>query len=210
LLRRQSSCHMLLADFETWLRDDQDCGDLTVNAYLTDVQNFALWLKQTHGREYLVERVTPTDIKDYRTWLQAVQKQKASSINRRLAALRTFFKWATLSDCVRRSPLNGIKPLRKQEAPPRWLEPQAEHKLQQALELHAPSVSTETPLRPFERLLYRDVSMLMLMWKAGLRVSEVTALDLDDVKIQSSRRGTAEVRGEGSQDAHRTIERRCD
>ena len=36
--------------------------------------------------------------------------------------------------------------------------------------------------------------MLMLMWKAGLRVSEVTALDLADVTIQSSQRGTVEVR----------------
>jgi site-specific recombinase XerD len=184
----------LLADFETWLRDDQDRGDLTVKAYLTDVQNFAIWLKQTYGREYQVERVTPTDIKDYRTWLQTIQKQKASSINRRLSALRTFFKWAALSDRVGRSPLNGIKPLRQQEAPPRWLDPQAEHKLQQALELHAPPVSAETPLRPFERLLYRDVAMLLLMWKAGLRVSEVAALDFSDVKIQSSKRGTVEVR----------------
>jgi integrase/recombinase XerC len=184
----------LLPGFETWLREDQDRGDLTVSAYLTDVQNFAIWLKQTYSREYPVERVTPTDIKDYRTWLQAVQKQKASSVNRRLAALRTFFKWATLSEHIGRSPLNGIKPLKKQEAPPRWLEPQAEHKLQQAIELHAPAVSVETNLRPFERLLYRDVAMLELMWKAGLRVSEVTALDLADVTIQSSQRGTVEVR----------------
>lgn len=184
----------LLTDFETWLRDDQDRGDLTVTAYLTDVQNFAIWLKQSYGHEYNVERVTPTDIKDYRTWLQTVQKQKSSSINRRLAALRTFFNWATLSNRVGRNPLNGIKPLRQQEAPPRWLDPQAEHKLQQALELHAPAVSAETPLRPFERLLYRDVAMLMLMWKAGLRVSEVAALDIGDLKIQSSKRGTVEVR----------------
>lgn len=184
----------LLTDFETWLRDDQDRSDLTVKAYLTDVQNFAIWLKHTYGHEYQVERITPTDIKDYRTWLQAVQKQKASSINRRLAALRTFFSWTTLTDRIARSPLQGIKPLRQQEAPPRWLDPQAEHKLQQALELHAPPVSAKTLLRPFERLLYRDVAMLILMWKAGLRVSEVAALDLGDVKIQSSKRGTVEVR----------------
>jgi hypothetical protein len=52
----------LRADFETWLREDQDRGDLTVKAYLVDVQNFAIWLKQTNGRESEVERVTPTDI----------------------------------------------------------------------------------------------------------------------------------------------------
>lgn len=96
-------------------------------------------------------QVTPTDIKDYRTWLSAVKKQKASSVNRRLAALRTFFKWAVLAEQTGRNPLNGIKALRKQAAAPRWLEPQADHKLQYALELHAPAVyrrNNPATLRP--------------------------------------------------------------
>jgi integrase/recombinase XerC len=184
----------LLDDFKKWLRDDQDRGELTVQPYLVDVRNFAAWLRQTHGRDLDVTQVTPTDIKDYRTWLSAVQKQKPASVNRRLAALRTFFKWAVLAEHTGRSPLDGIKSLRRQAAAPRWLAPQADHKLQHALELHAPAVSAETPLRPFERLLYRDVAMVTLMWKAGLRVSEVAALDRDDVTIQSSKRGVVQVR----------------
>jgi integrase/recombinase XerC len=186
-----------LGNFEKWLRDDQDRSELTVSAYLVDIQNFATWFEQTSGRGAQLERITPTDIKDYRAWLQTAQEQKPSSVNRRLAALRSFFKWAVQEDRVGRNPLNGLKPLRQQEAPPRWLELQAEHKLQQALELHAPVVSAETELRPFERLQYRDVAMVVLMWKAGLRVSEVTALDRRHVKIQSSKRGTVEVHGKG-------------
>jgi site-specific recombinase XerD len=184
----------LLPKFEKWLRDDQDLSELTVTAYLVDIRNFATWFTQTQGREAHVERVAPTDIKDYRAWLQTTQQQKPSSVNRRLAALRAFFKWAVQEDRIGRNPLNGLKPLRQQESPPRWLEPQAEHKLQQALELHAPAVSAKTLLRPFERLLNRDVAMVMLMWKAGLRVSEVAALDRRDVKLQSSKRGTVAVR----------------
>lgn len=187
----------ILDDFTQWLRDDQDRSELTVTAYLVDIQNFAAWFEQTSGRGAHVERMTPTDIKDYRAWLQTTRQQKPSSVNRRLAALRAFFNWAVQEDRVGRNPLNGLKPLRQQEAPPRWLEPQAEHKLQQALELHAPAVSVETELRPFERLLYRDVAMIMLMWKAGLRVSEVAALDRRRIKIQSSKRGTVEVHGKG-------------
>ena len=187
----------LLDDFAQWLRGDRDRSELTVTAYLVDIQNFAAWFEQTSGRGAHAERITPTDIKDYRAWLQTTRQQKPSSVNRRLAALRAFFNWTVQEDRVGRNPLNGLKPLRQQEPPPRWLEPQAEHKLQQALELHALGVSAETELRPFERLLYRDVAMVMLMWKAGLRVSEVAALDRRHMKIQSSKRGMVEVHGKG-------------
>jgi len=126
-----------------------------------------------------MERVTPTDIKDYRTCLQTIQKQKSSSINRRLAALRTFFNWSTLSNRVGRGPLNEIRPLRKQEAPPRWLDTQAKHKLQQALELHAPSVSSVTHLRSFERLLYRQAIAYQVECPQEVRMTR------DEVRLTS-------------------------
>lgn len=206
----------LLPQFEKWLRDDQDRSHLTIKFYLTDVNDFARWLTQTQSQPAEAERVTPTLIKDYRAWLQTTQHQKNSSVNRRLAALRTFFNWAALEGRIGRNPLSGLKPLRQQQAPPRWLDPQAEHKLQYALELHAPDVAAapsgppphgghgRTSLRPFERLTYRDAAMITLMWKAGLRVSEVAALDVKDVKIQSRKRGTLEVR-HGKGDKARTV-----
>ncbi len=189
----------LLSDFEKWLQDDQDRSTLTIQFYMRDLQAFADWLAQTQGQAVPVEQVTPLLIKDYRAWLQTTQQQKPASVNRRLAALRTFFKWANLEGKVERNPLNGLKPLRQQARPPRWLDPLAEHRLQHALELHAPEIPRDAVLRPFERLAYRDAAMILLMWKAGLRVSEVAALDLKDVKIQSRKRGTVEVRhGKGN------------
>ena len=38
------------------------------------------------------------------------------------------------------------------------------------------------------------MALTLLMWKAGLRVSEIVALDVSDVKIQSSQRGVVQVR----------------
>ena len=69
-------------------------------------------------------------MKNYRTFLTDEQHKRVSSINRRMATLRTFFKWAALPDRIGRNPLNDLKPLRQQEAGPRWLEPHAEEKLQ--------------------------------------------------------------------------------
>ena len=184
-----------LEQFENWLRSDQDRGELTVKAYLADVRGFVAWWQQTHGdRQFDLVAVTPTDIKDYRSRLTTVNRQKTSSVNRRLATLRTFYKWAMLHDRVGRSPLSGLKMDRQQKAAPRWLDPRAEYYFQQAIEQRLQLLPPMEALTPTDRLIVRDAAMIALMWKAGLRVSEVAALDVDDVKIQSSQRGIAAVR----------------
>ena len=107
--------------------------------------------------------------------------------------MRAFFKWAVEHDWLKRSPLNGLKGPRQQQAAPRWLEPAAEYRLQQALEQRLQSVPVETHDAADWRI-YRDVVLITVMWKAGLRVSEVAALDVGDVKLQSRQRGTVQVR----------------
>ena len=185
----------VLTQFSDWLSGDQDRGALTAKAYVADVQGFMAWWTQTHGtRQFELAAVLPTDIKDYRAHLQTVARQQVSSINRRLAALRSFFKWAVQTGQVARSPLTGLKPLRQQKAAPRWLDPRAEYFLQQALEQWVQAVPVEAEITLTARLILRDGALVALMWKAGLRVSEVAALDLDDLDLTSRRHGTALVR----------------
>lgn len=193
-MTQQHAGDQLIKLFETWFRADLDRSELTVNAYVVDVRNFINWWQSTNGANFDLERVIPTNLKDYRSYLSTAREQKVSSVNRRLAALRTFFKWAVLSGRIGRSPLNGVRTLRQQDAAPRWLDPQAEDSLQQALERRLQLVSAETAATPADQRAVRDVAMILLMWKAGLRVSEVAALDVSDVKIQSSKRGTVQIR----------------
>ncbi len=184
----------VLTQFETWLRDDQDRSEITIKAYLADLQLFMTWYAPKAGTGADLLQVTPTHIKTYRKYLTDDQHKKATSVNRRLAALRTFFKWAAMADHIGRSPVNGLKPLRQQATAPRWLEPIAEEKLQQALEQRLQSVSPETDSAPAEQRSVRDVALMLLMWKAGLRVSEIVALDVSDVTIKSSQSGVVQVR----------------
>jgi site-specific recombinase XerD len=176
--------------FEAALGDDHDRSALTIKAYRADAQAFVVWLRQSPNAPQNLAAITPTHVKAYRAALSDDQHQKASSINRRLAALHAFFKWAVEAEWLKRSPLNGLKGPRQQQTAPRWLEPAAEYRLQQALEQRLQLVSAEAN----DWHIYRDVALVVLMWKAGLRVSEVVALDVDDVKVQSSKRGTIHVR----------------
>ena len=176
--------------FEAALNNDHDRSALTIKAYRADVRAFVVWLRQSPNAPQDLTAITPTHVKAYRVALSDDQHQKASSINRRLAALRAFFKWAVEVEWLKRSPLNGLKGPRQQQAAPRWLEPAAEYRLQQALEQRLQLVSAEAD----DWRICRDIALIVVMWKAGLRVSEVAALDVGDVKIQSRQRGTIHVR----------------
>lgn len=189
----------LLSAFKTWLQDDQDRSDLTVKAYLADIQFFVAWYAPKAGSVADILQVTPTHIKNYRKYQTDEQHKKATSVNRRMAALRTFFKWAALTDYIGRSPVNGLKPLRQQATAPRWLEMGAEEKLQQALEQRLQSITLNTESTSADQRSVRDVALTLLMWKAGLRVSEIVTLDVSDVTIKSSQSGMVQVRlGKGS------------
>ena len=68
------------------------------------------------------QRVTPLDVRDYKSYLQTVKGYQPSTVNRKLAALKSFFTWAVDSGLVEFNPASGIKMLSQVRTAPRWLE----------------------------------------------------------------------------------------
>ena len=83
----------LIDEFTVYLTS-QGRSPRTVQGYARDVRLFAEWFQETNGKSAAPTLVTPLDVREHRQYLQTVKKQKPSTINRRLAALRTFFTWA--------------------------------------------------------------------------------------------------------------------
>ena len=75
-----------MKSFEQYLVD-QDCAALTVQGYLADLAHFSRWFDKTNGESLTPERLTPTDVKEYKQYLLNVERRKASTVNRRIAAL---------------------------------------------------------------------------------------------------------------------------
>ena len=80
--------------FRTHLAN-QDRSQLTINGYLADLQHFGRWFEQTNGEPFSLQAITPTDVREYRQHLLTVERRKASTINRRLAA--HLLSWPGLS-----------------------------------------------------------------------------------------------------------------
>src|SRR4051812_28196059 len=94
----------------------------TVASYRQDLQLFAHWFDATNGETFSAAAVTPTDIRDYRAYLQNVERRAPATINRKLASLRAFFRWAHGTRLIAEPPTEVVKGVQGEPAATRWLD----------------------------------------------------------------------------------------
>jgi len=135
-----------------------------------------------------VADVTPIDLAEWRRRRSA--EAKPSTVNLEIGAMRQFFRWAVSYGLIASDPSSGLKqvPMEARLAP-RWLDRPSQHRLIRAVQQGIQSASTDER----RRKAVRDAAMVAVMLHAGLRVSEVCALDLGDVEL-SERKGRVTVR----------------
>jgi integrase/recombinase XerC len=125
-----------------------------------------------------------------------------ATVNRRIAALRAYATWAYSAGLIAGNPTNGIKLVGEQSSPPRWLDRREQAVLNRALErlleyaeLKARLAELEGRPRPPELIwARRDMALVQLMLNTGLRVGEVSSLELKDIKLRE-RSGKVTVLG---------------
>jgi integrase/recombinase XerC len=108
---------------------------------------------------------------DLRRWIAQSVRQSAAprTIARRLSAWRGFFDWLAEQGSVAANPARGLRAPRVGKRLPKALSPDQAISLAQA----PPAGEGE---KPFETL--RDQAMLELFYSSGLRLSELTSLDV--------------------------------
>ncbi len=187
-------------EFEHYLTG-QDCSRATMNGYLADIQHFAAWFKQTNGEDLAPARVTPTDVKQYKQYLLTVQRRKASTVNRKLASLSAYVKWARSIGQIDSDPTENVKSVRQVSSAPKWLNRNEQFALQRSIEKDMQISKLRYPKRWVTRR--RDASLVLLLLHTGLRLSEATALRLGDVQM-TDRKGSVSVQN-GKGGKQRTI-----
>src|SRR2546426_1421968 len=65
----------------------------TIRNYRGDLEGLAAWFTSRTEEPFAPSRLTPADLRAYKRWLIA-QDLKASTINRKLATLKSFLHWA--------------------------------------------------------------------------------------------------------------------
>lgn len=178
------------SDVANWLHvlDIQGKSRLTVDAYRRALAHFTRWSESTYGQPFAPSHVITRDVRDWRSFQQTVEKAAPATINQRLTAVQRFFNWAESQKLVKANPGRGIKGIPASG--------------------HQPKALTYKELRRILRAVHgsgdlRDIAIIEVLAGTGVRVSELLALQIEDIVIQP-RSGILIIR-KGKHDRQRTI-----
>ncbi|OQA16397.1 MAG: Tyrosine recombinase XerC [Chloroflexi bacterium ADurb.Bin360] len=197
-------------DFVAWL-GELDRSPATVRAYTIGVRTFERWFSECTGRPLDPVQITPLDIKAFREHLFEGQRLRPTTVNNYLAGVRAFTRWVQTTGLAQHDPAAKVKMLKQAPRAPRWLERSQQFALlretETAVQLGDLRAGGDTA-HPAAVWARRDRAIVRLLLNSGLRLSEATALRIDDVTIRP-RSGEVRVRrGKGSK--ARTVELNAD
>lgn len=166
--------------FIEYLRVERNASPLTLKSYEEDLIALVLYLEEVEDRPVKIVEVTTLSLRRFIAQLQEAGYAK-STISRKLACLRSFFRFAVREGWIE---ANIAKPLRN---------PRAGRKLPHFLSAEEIAKILEIPPSTTSSGL-RDRAILETMYSSGLRVSELVGLGLEDIDFPA---GLIRVRGKG-------------
>ena len=164
---------MMINQFLNYLRYERNTSPLTVQTYEEGLREFESYLSLRDSRLSLGE----ADADLIRDWMESLMDKgnTASTINKKLSALRSFYRFALKRKLVDKDPAYCITGPKKSKPLPQFLREREMDNLLDMLEWDGNN--------------YKDVrarTILLLLYETGLRRSELVGLDDADVDFATS------------------------
>lgn len=140
----------------------------SVRTYVDNTKQFISWL-ETNGKNTIPKEITRADINEYLKSLYYKQNYVNATRSTKLSAIRSFFNFLQYEGIITNDPSKGVPSPKKVQNIPQMFTTE-----ELSLIFSAPDLSKKVGIR--------DLAMLMTMYGAGLRVSEVNQLDIDSIK----------------------------
>lgn len=165
----------------------QNASPHTIRNYRSDLEQFADYF---HPPESPTSQVDQLDLTLLREWLSVLYEQKLTtlSIRRKLASLRSLFKFLVQEKVV---PSNIAARLRTPKAPQTLPKVMTAEKTNRILD----AVASGEPVELAQK--ERDLTILELLYGCGIRVSELVGINLDDLDLSEA---WLRVRGKGNKE----------
>ena len=158
---------MIIDNFLDYLKNTRNMSDNTLLAYRRDIMAFDRFMRKQGINE--LEKATNTNIISYLMFLKTDGKSK-STVNRRLASLRSFFRFLQNQGTIRENPTDDIRSPKIARKEISFLSQEDVKKL---LEMPDDSV-----------MGIRDKAILEMMYATGVRVSEIIEMKVTDLNLR--------------------------
>jgi len=165
-----------LSEYIEYLFVERGLSPNTEQAYKRDLTFFIDFLEKNsiHSFEKLTRSILNTYIRDMKQ-----NNYSPTSITRKIASLRGWFRWMTANELIEHDPTLSIE------------QPKLDRRLPKVLTLPEMEKILSQPLS------FRDKAILELLYAAGLRVSELVNLDVANVSLDG---GYVRCFGKGSKE----------
>lgn len=174
----------LMADFEQHLAVERNLSAHTRRAYSQDLEEFRVFLEQDSSPSAAI-RVTDVDTLLLRRYLAYLhRKNSRSTIARKLSALRSFFAYLVRQGVLTTNPGELISTPRQKKYLPKTLT------VDEVFAFIERQGGSET-------LVCRDRAILEVFYSCGLRVGELTGLDIGSIDLEQ---GLVRVLGKGGKE----------
>lgn len=177
----------ILDRFERFLRYEKHRSEETIRSYISDLEGFFGYMARRG-----VRHLDSIDASLIREWLGSLHLRQAarSTVARRGSTLRTFFTWAQEEELVHSNPTRGMRtPKRENHLPPVLSREQMNQLLATLQECRAQD--------PRDARLLRLEAVVEVLYASGMRISELTGLDLQSVDRANK---TVRVLGKGNKE----------
>ena len=161
----------MIDQFLNYLRFERNASPQTVQTYEDSLREFESYL--TFREDGLSFEAVDTDL--IRDWMESLMDRgnNASTINKKLSALRSFFRYALKRKLVEKDPAHAVVGLKKPKPLPQFVREGEMDRLLDNVEWGDD---------------YKNVrarTLLLLLYETGLRRSELTGLDDGDIDFET-------------------------
>lgn len=177
---------MMIEEFLDYLRYERNRSPLTVKNYGDDLRAFYVFFKSLD--DHLSWQSVDADI--VRDWMESMMDKgnNATSVNRRLSALRSFYRFALSRHLVDRDPAHNIEGPKTNKPLPQFLKESEMNRLLDDMKWG----------NSFNNVRARTI--IIVFYETGIRLSEL--IGLDDVSIDME---TCEIKVTGKGDKQRVV-----
>lgn len=172
--------HQWVDRYLEYLLIERGLSENSLNGYLSDLESFQNFLEERSAK---IEDATSQTLMLYLTYLRS-KALKSTSLARHLSSLRGFFAFCTSRGFIKENPATLLENPKLPRKIPEFLSPEEVGRI-----LALPNLT--------EKLGFRDRAMLELLYAAGMRVSELISLNIEDFDPQT---GVLIIFGKGSKE----------
>ena len=169
-----------LDDFLKHIEIEKNDSKYTVISYKEDILEYLDYCKEEGIN---IEKITYKQARNYINYLYEEKKDKASSISRKISAIRTFYKYLE-SNNIENYSFNLLKLPKKGKRLPKYFE---YNELEELFEVP----DTSDPLGQRDRLI------LEMLYASGIRVSELVNIKVEDISFSGK---TIRILGKGNKE----------